>query len=124
MISVMLIGVLAASASGCVAEWGSREATSCVDRSGRDRCRSAKASSLAAKAGSLAAVSGLCLTVGSLPGRCGLRGLLSFQFIAFRSIEIVTPLEVALSGVSAASDSKIIVSSVGSPETDRGPPLS
>jgi hypothetical protein len=117
--SALLIAVLAASASGCVAGWGTLQPTSCSYPRVLDRCERTNAR------GAAGAASNACgHTLRSLPARCGLRSFLSLQFVALRSIEIVTPLEVAARSISGPTDSKIIVSSIGSPETDRGPPVS
>ena len=62
--------------------------------------------------------------VKSLPDKCGLRSLVRRQFVVFRTFEISTPLRRTASNISAPFDSMIMVSSVGSPETDRGPPCS
>jgi hypothetical protein len=47
-----------------------------------------------------------------------------FQFVAFHGFEISTPLRRVTGNISAPFDSTIIISSIGSPETDRGPPRS
>jgi hypothetical protein len=121
--SALLIAVLAASASGCVAGWGSLLPTSCSYPSVLDRCERTNASGAAGA--STARGHTFCGHVfRSLPARCGLRSFLSLQLVALRAVEIVSPLQVAVRSVSGPADSKIIVSSIGSPETDRGPPVS
>jgi hypothetical protein len=60
----------------------------------------------------------------SLPGNCGLRNFVQFQFVEFHNFEISAPLRATSDNISAPLDSAIIVSSIGSPETDRGPPRS
>ena len=46
-----------------------------------------------------------------------------FQFLVFHASEISLPVRTA-SRISTPFDSLIIVSSIGSPEADRGPPIS
>jgi hypothetical protein len=58
------------------------------------------------------------------PGRCSLRGLLQFQFQALPAFEIAIPFDLIAEKVTAPSDSATKLTSVGSPETDRGPPRS
>jgi hypothetical protein len=53
-----------------------------------------------------------------------MRGLVQFQLLALHSVEISLPLQRPVSNIAAPLDSTIIVSSIGSPETDRGPPRS
>jgi len=55
----------------------------------------------------------------SQPGRCGIRGFAQFQFVTFHAFEISTPLQRAAGNIPAPLDSAIIISSIGSPETDR-----
>jgi hypothetical protein len=116
--SELLILVLATSASACVAGWGSQSATSCPRPSIRPACARKKTGT--SKTGDTAC--GHVLQ--SVPGQCGLRGLVQSQFVAFHKFEISTPLRRVAGNISAPLDSAIIVSSIGSPETDRGPPRS
>jgi hypothetical protein len=53
-----------------------------------------------------------------------MRSFVQIQFVAFRAFQISTPLLRSPGNLPAPSDSVIIVSSIGSPETDRGPPRS
>jgi len=53
-----------------------------------------------------------------------MRGLLQFQVLPFRTFQISAPLKRTAGKISAALDSLIQLTSVGSPETDRGPPRS
>lgn len=118
IISVLLILVLAASASGCVGGWGSQSAISCHRPSPRPACARGRL-------GTSTVVGPACGHVlKALPGKCGLRGFVQFQFGAFQTFEISTPLPRVAGNISAPFDSAIIVSSIGSPETDRGPPCS
>jgi hypothetical protein len=53
-----------------------------------------------------------------------MRGLLQFQVLPFRTFQISGPLERTAGNISAALDFFLQLTSVGSPETDRGPPRS
>lgn len=116
--SALLVVALATSTSACVAGWTSQPGASCHRPSARQACSSKKPSS--ATAADLA-----CSQVlKSLPGMCGIRGLVQFQFVTFHAFEISAPLQPAAGDFSAPSDAMVIVSSIGPPETDRGPPAS
>lgn len=106
--SVLLIVAMATSASACVAGWCSQLETSCRPAGVRKACAREKPA-----CGPL---------IKSLPGKCGLRSFLQFHFAAFFTFEISTPFRCASSTISVPSDSVIIASSIGTPETDRGPP--
>jgi hypothetical protein len=62
--------------------------------------------------------------LGPSPVTCGIRGFVQPKFAAFHGVEISIPLRCVAGRVSAPSDVPVVVSSVGSPETDRGPPRS
>ncbi len=116
--SVLLVLALATSVSGCLAGCGSQQPVSCSHSRARQQC-------VRKKSGSETAGSPACFDVlKSLPGRCGVRSFAPFQFVAFRAFVISAPLQPTAGNISAPSDSVIIVSSNGSPETDRGPPAS
>ena len=114
--SALLVVVLSTSASGCVLGWASQPTyclssanQSCTSRSLRTTIRRSPGCGLALKA---------------RPAGCSLRSFLKFQFVAFDRFEISTPLRCIPGKVSALPDSAMIVSSIGSPQTDRGPPRS
>jgi len=116
--SVLLILALVASSSSCVAGWGSQRAASCSHSIVRKSCvrkNHAVAKAMDPDCGRVLEQS---------PGTCGIRGFFQAKFAAFRGIEISIPLRRVAGRVSAPSDFPIMVSSVGSPETDRGPPRS
>src|SRR5258707_133796 len=116
--SVLLIAALAASASGCLAGWGSQSAVPCSHPHAQQDCTRKKTSKATAKGA-------LCGDVmKSLPGRCGMRSFIQLQFVELRKLEISTPPLRTVGNISATHDSTIIVSSIGSSETDRGPPCS
>jgi hypothetical protein len=52
-----------------------------------------------------------------------MRSFIQFQFTPLAVFEIVAPIKRAASN-PVPFDSVIVVSSIGSPETDRGPPIS
>jgi len=60
----------------------------------------------------------------SSPRICEMRSFVHFQFVSLRALTISAPLHRVASNISALLDSVIVVSSVGPPETDRGPPRS
>lgn len=114
--SVLLIVVLATSASACVAGSGNRSlaAYSCNRRI-----------SAHTKACRTVAIRSTCgHDLRSLPGRCGVRTFLQLQFVALHTLEIVSPLTRPTDRISVPSDPVTLISSIGSPETDRGPPNS
>jgi len=114
--SALLILVLVTSASACVA--GSCQPTlSCAGAGGRRNCPSKKMGTATARESACGRI------VQSTPGQCSLRSLVQLQFPAFHKFEISAPFRLA-AHVSAPLDTVIAVSSVGSPETDRGPPRS
>ena len=61
---------------------------------------------------------------GSAARQCNVRGLEQLQYGAFSPSEFSVPLLVGGSNIPAPSRFRWPVSSVGFPETDRGPPLS
>jgi hypothetical protein len=116
--SVLMILVLVPSASACVAGWGGQTANPCSRPSNRQICPR----TIIGRSGSLSAACAHLLEVP--PGQCGLRGFGQIQFIAFHTFEIRTPFQPTSYKVSVPLDSAIVVTSIGSPETDRGPPRS
>jgi len=123
--SGLLILVLAASAFGCVTagdnepcgpEVGAHQA-GVILRHGHWSARPCVRKAVAQRAG--------CRPVLRSPSpRCSLRSLAQFQFVELRRFEIPSPLRQGDGGVSLPFDSRIVVLSIGSPETDRGPPRS
>src|ERR1700687_6376580 len=109
--SVLLIVVLATSASACIEGSGNPFLASCS----RDRRISART-----RPGKTIAVHSTCgHDLRSLPGRCGLRTFVQLQFVALHTTEIVGFLAHPAGRISVPSDSVILISSIGSPETDR-----
>src|SRR5262249_52167834 len=108
--AVLLICTMALSASACVAGVSATTVRSCQTR--RARCY-----------GNLHARK--CdVVLKSSDAHCNIRGLLQFHAIEFRKLDALSPFRSASERVVAPSRPAIQVSSIGSPETDRGPPLS
>ena len=113
----ILILVLATSAFGCASGSGSDPTDSCHRSYGRGPC-------IGGKSGPAVTKESACHTLESSQRRCSLRSLAQFQFAEFRRFEISSPLRRASGKASPGFNSRIVVSSIGSPETDRGPPHS
>jgi hypothetical protein len=114
--SALLILVLATSAFGCATGWRSEPGTFCFRQSSREACAGKKPNT---RAGGWSACSH---TLKSLPGVCNLRTFAQFRFVEFRRFEVAGPLGNPGGKVSLRSNSPIIALSIGSPQTDRGPP--
>jgi hypothetical protein len=112
LISALLILALFASASACVA--GTSDYSTAGGRARFRPCRSEFAHRQTNSSYALRAP----IT------RCALRGLLSFQFLTLPAFEVAVPLELTAQEVTEPSDSTVELTSIGSPETDRGPPRS
>jgi hypothetical protein len=114
--SAVLVLVVATSASGCATGFGSSLLASCRGGAGTmPDCFRAKAAVAAAACGDL---------LRSSSRHCSLRHLAQFQFVNVGRFDVPSPLLPAPGIVSPGSNAVIIVSSIGSPETDRGPPRS
>lgn len=120
--AVILIVALAASASACVAGWGSEAASVCSQPKTGSACE-AKCPDAKKVTGSTRERA--CKNiVKAQPGKCGMRSFVQLQFLTRPASEISIPLRRGAGNIAAPSDGVIIVSSIGSPETDRGPPNS
>ena len=114
LISALLILALWASASECVNGAGTSLGAAC--RVSHIRLSHSKASHTA---------DANCRH--ALKGRsdpCSLRGLLQFQFLTLPAFEIAIPFDLIEEKVAGPTDSTAKLTSIGSPETDRGPPRS
>jgi hypothetical protein len=56
--------------------------------------------------------------------QCSLRGMLQFQFLTLPSVRVAPPQQAVAEYTTPPVDPTIKFTSIGSPETDRGPPLS
>jgi hypothetical protein len=115
--SALLSLIVAASASACVVGPGARAPDLC-GRFNSHHCAKKRLGRAAASAPKCTRA------LQALPGVCGLRGMLQFHPITFEQFEISTPLLFVAGHVPFPFDSRVAVSSVGPPETDRGPPRS
>ena len=115
--SGLLILVFATSASGCAIGWNSDPGTYCPRPSARQACVRKKPGTTAARRSACGHI------LKSLPGRCSSRSLAQFQFAELHRFEIPSPLRQAGSKISLPCN-PVIASSIGSPQTDRGPPRS
>jgi hypothetical protein len=118
--AVLLIAIFTASASACVSAWGSNSTaspTSCHRQNAGRSCAHKRMAGVTAKRASCPH------DVKSQPAKCSLRSFLHLQFVMPQAAAISIPYR-RLAAVNAPRDAVIIVSSIGSPETDRGPPLS
>jgi len=116
--SALLVLALAASASACAMDWCSGPRSFCAGLGVRRDCAWNKIGT-AANGGKA------CLPAAkSTPTACSLRSFVQFQFVAFDRCETWTSLPSVAGKILARPDSRIVVSSIGSPETDRGPPRS
>ena len=117
-IAGLLILVFATSTFGCATGSGREPLGFCARGRSQRLCTPRKSRSAEPK-------SSRCGHVLKLSrGQCSLRSLAQFQFAELRDFEISSPLQRATGKASPALDSRIIVLSIGSPETDRGPPYS
>ena len=113
----ILILVLATSAFSCATGSGSDPMGSCHRSHGCERC-------IGDKSGSAITQHSACYKLESSRRQCSLRSLAQFQFAEFRRFEISSPLRRPSGKASPGFNSRIVVSSIGLPETDRGPPHS
>jgi len=113
-----LILLFATSAFGCATGAGSEPLGSCHRPRVEQACLHSYSSVTVAKA------SGCRDRLKSSLGQCSLRSLAQFQFAELRSLDTPSPPQLAIGKTSPLFNSNIIVSSIGSPETDRGPPRS
>jgi hypothetical protein len=115
--AVLLILVLVTSVSACVAGWGSQIAPSCARTNSR-RAGTRKVPRTPTIRGRACGD-----VLKSLPARCGMRSFIQFQIVPLAVFEIAAPIKRTASN-PVPFDSVIVVSSIGPPETDRGPPIS
>lgn len=114
----LLILALATSASACVAELGVQPPNSCpTPRFLQAYVRK----QLSCKV----VVEPACgHRLKSLPANCGMRSFVQFQVAEFSRFELPAPLRPVPGNISMPIVSAIVLSSIGSPHTDRGPPNS
>ena len=125
--SGLLILVLATSTFGCVTAEGSEPCTSRVDAHqagvNLERPHCSTRSCIRRAAAKAVPRRGACRPGLKPPSsRCSLRSLAQFQFEELRRFEIPNPQRQGNGEVAMPFNSRIVVLSIGSPETDRGPP--
>ena len=108
-ICVLLIVAIAASASACILGAGTRSTGACPPL--KRHCLRA------ARTGGCGSI------LSSSPERCGIRGLLQFHFVAFQESDL-TGSRLVAGRIAAPFRPALRTYSIGSPETDRGPPRS
>jgi hypothetical protein len=113
--SALLILAVLVSVSACVAG-------PLGDTSGCYRQKGKTQPLVAVHGGSMAAAAA-CRALKSIPAKCGMRSFLQLNFVALRTFTMAAPLHCP-AAIQSPYDSRIVVSSIGSPETDRGPPVS
>ncbi|HEX3966767.1 MAG TPA: hypothetical protein VHW70_02265 [Edaphobacter sp.] len=121
IISAFLAVMIAISTFGCAT--GMTAASS----SAKNSCShpGARAACARKRSGASTAQDSACIhTLKSQQGQCSLRDLAQFQFAELRGFAIASPFSNPHGNASPSSDSTILVSSIGSPQTDRGPPVS
>jgi hypothetical protein len=116
--SGLLILVFATSAFGCATGCGSESLGFCPGGHSQRLCSPSKARAAEHKSSSCGHL------LKSSRGQCSLRSLAQFQFAELRDFETSSPLQRASGKASPVINSRIVILSVGSPETDRGPPHS
>lgn len=116
--SCLLILVLFTSTLGCVTGLSGKATNLCSPASAHHACQKTKPG-IGAKHGSECGE-----TLGSLSDPCNLHGFLQSQVAVLPNFEIPSPSLHATGEASLPSRSIFIVSSIGSPQTDRGPPSS
>ena len=117
VLSGLLVLLLTTSASVCITGWTGQSPSTC-----RRNSRYTRADT---KQKNPTAVHSACGHVlESQLGRCGIRGFDQLQFVEFGPRLSSNLLLVPTDRVVAPACTKIVVSSIGSPETDRGPPRS
>lgn len=116
--SVLLILAFATSASACVTGWRSQPKASCQRPSTGKTCSRKQPGTKVARGSACGHV------LKSPSGQCSLRSFAQLQAAELHRFEIPTPLRQAAGQVTLPFNSVIVVSSIGSPETDRGPPRS
>jgi len=117
VLSGLLILLLTTSASVCITGWTGQPASACRRNSRDTRSDSMQnGAATAHQACSHVLESGL--------GRCGIHGFDYLQLAEFGPRLSSNPLPVPTDFVVTPADTRIVISSIGSPETDRGPPRS
>jgi hypothetical protein len=114
--ALLLILVFLVLSPACVAGWGGEPVSA---------CSTARRSCTEVKAKTIKIAPPACSHVRkSQPNRCGLRSFVQLQFMEVRSAVDVFVPPLRLAEYISPARFVIIISSIGPPETDRGPPRS
>lgn len=104
-VSILLILVLATSSFGCATGYAEGNARLTCIRAKSDKCPPQH-------------------RVKSARTQCSLRSLTQFHYAKLARFDVPSPLRSPSGKTAAISSAGVHISSIGSPETDRGPPLS
>src|SRR5215469_5585821 len=115
IISALLIVTIATSASACVEGGGGSSASRLCSKSSRPS---------GGRNFQAVGVRRCNPVLKSVPAHCDIRGLVQFHLVAFTKFAVRSPLRIVSAGILVPSREGPRVFSIGSPETDRGPPLS
>jgi hypothetical protein len=118
VMAALLVLLLTTSASVCITGWTDEPSPVCHHQTAHHTYAGAKRST--AKEVAHLACSGSLKS----PARCGIRGFDQLQFAEFGPRLCSSPLLIPTDTIAAPAYTKIVISSIGSPETDRGPPRS
>jgi len=113
LIAALLIAALGASVSNCLATTENTDSRCGHRTHSVSQAPTATHSKLAADH-----------CAGSPSTHCSMRGLLQFHFLPRSAFAMSTPSLRPLSHLAQPRASKLKLTSIGSPQTDRGPPLS
>jgi len=116
--SCLLIPVLFTSTLGCVTGRAGKTPNLCSTRSAHHACQKTKhlvGNTHGPSCGE---------TLSGLPAPCNLHGFVQSQMAVLPNLELPSPAQHPTGEVSLPSRAIFIFSSIGSPQTDRGPPLS
>jgi hypothetical protein len=106
--AVLVIATLAGVSPACVAGWGAQGTSPC--RATADRAHTTSKTAASCRR-----------IVKPESAKCGLRTFIQFQIAQFHSSGFSNPL-IPVNEYVPAENPRIIVTSIGPPETDRGPP--
>jgi len=118
VMAALLVLLLTTSASACITGWTDEPAPACHRQTAHHNYASAKRST-AKWVAHLA-----CTGTSKSPARCGIRGFDQLQFAEFGPRLCSSLLLIPTGIIAAPACETIVISSIGSRETDRGPPRS
>jgi hypothetical protein len=116
-IALLLVALMNTMATACVADSSGRNARPCKQH--KDFCRGK-----AVRARGKTPASTCAASLKAPEAHCGLRSFVQSHFAESKSSAPITVQLVSAASVTVPDDPLIIISSIGSPHTDRGPPRS